>query len=74
MSKGSYIHINREPIDGSNLNQGRVENAYLKDALEDVLAGRKILIPEVTNGSGCWIVRDTISGRVKNSTDSNKQK
>jgi|SRR3990170_3936309 len=49
------------PIDDSNLHQGRVENAYLKNALEDILAGRPVRHPEVSQMGGCWIVRDTTS-------------
>lgn len=50
----------RGPIDDSNLNQGRVTKAYLKNALDDILVGRTIKTPEVT-ATGCWIVRDTTS-------------
>ena len=63
----------RGPIDDSNLNQGRVDKAYLKNALQDVLAGRAVKTPEVA-GTGCWIVRDTNSGIVKIASDSDKQK
>ncbi len=49
------------PIDDSNLHQGRVENPYLKNALEDILAGRPVRHPEVSQMGGCWIVRDTTS-------------
>jgi hypothetical protein len=47
------------PIDDANLNQGRVEHAYLKDALEDIIAGKRVRNPEVPPLGGCWIVRDT---------------
>lgn len=47
------------PIDDANINQGRVDNPYLKDALEDILAGKKIRQPEIPPLGGCWIVPDT---------------
>jgi len=50
-----------------------VDKAYLKNALQDVLAGRAVKTPEVA-GTGCWIVRDTNSGIVKIASDSDKQK
>ena len=49
------------PIDDANLNQGRVDNPFLKNALEDVLAGRAVRAPQVPPLGGCWIVRDTTS-------------
>ncbi len=52
------------PIDDSNLNQGRVDKPYLKNALEDLLAGRAIQRPEVA-GTGCWIVRNISSKDIK---------
>lgn len=54
----------RGPIDDSNLNQGRVDKPYLKNALEDVLAGRAITSSEVA-GTGCWIVRGVTSKTLK---------
>ncbi len=50
--------VYKGPIDDSNLNQGRVDKPYLKNALQDVLADRAVQTPEVT-GTGCWIVRGT---------------
>lgn len=47
------------PIDDANVNQGRVDNPYLKNALEDILASRAVKAPEVSQMGGCWIVRDT---------------
>ncbi len=52
------------PIDDSNLNQGRVDKPYLKNALEDLLAGRAVQTPEVA-GTGCWIVRNISSKDIK---------
>lgn len=47
------------PIDDANLYQGRVEHAYLQDALADIIAGKPVRAPEVPPLGGCWIVRDT---------------
>jgi hypothetical protein len=52
--------VYKGPIDDSNLNQGRVDKSYLKNALEDILAGRAVQTPEVA-GTGCWIVRNLTS-------------
>ena len=49
------------PIDDANLYQGRVEHAYLQDALADIIAGKPVRAPEVPPLGGCWIVRDTTS-------------
>jgi hypothetical protein len=46
----------RGPIDDSAKNQGRVDRAYLPEAIDDVLAGRAIRSPEIPP-AGCWIVR-----------------
>ncbi len=47
------------PIDDANVNQGRIEHAYLQDALDDVLTDRPVKVSEVPPLGGCWIVRDT---------------
>lgn len=49
------------PIDDANLNQGRVENPFLKNALEEILANKRVRTPLVPPLGGCWIVRDTTS-------------
>ncbi len=48
--------VYRGPIDDSNRNLGRVKNAYLQNALHDVVAGQPVQMAEVTP-TGCWIVR-----------------
>ena len=47
------------PIDDANLNQGRVDHAYLKDALGDIRAGKTVKEKEVPPLGGCWIVADS---------------
>jgi hypothetical protein len=49
------------PIDDANVNQGRVENPFLKNALLDILADKTVRNPLVPPLGGCWIVRDTTS-------------
>jgi hypothetical protein len=56
--------VYKGPIDDSNLNQGRVDNPYLKNALADVLAGRAVKTPEVA-GTGCWIVKNVSSENIR---------
>ncbi len=45
------------PIDDSVENLGQVKNAYLKNAVLDLSAGRPVAVPKA-EGSGCWIVRN----------------
>src|SRR4030065_1050849 len=54
----------RGPIDDSNLNQGRVDNPYLKNAIEDLLEGRAVKASEGA-GTGCWIFRSISSKELK---------
>ena len=56
--------VYKGPIDDSNLNQGRVDNPYLKNALEDVLADRAVKTPEVAV-TGCWIVKNVSSENIR---------
>ncbi|OGC90342.1 MAG: hypothetical protein A2142_03120 [candidate division Zixibacteria bacterium RBG_16_48_11] len=49
------------PIDDANVNQGRVENPFLKNTLVDILANKAVRNPLVPPLGGCWIVRDTTS-------------
>lgn len=44
------------PIDDGAKNQGRVDRAWLREALDDVLADRPVRTPEAKH-IGCWIVR-----------------
>ncbi len=48
--------VYRGPIDDSSKNLGRVTQAYLKNALNDLLAGQPVQLAEVAP-TGCWIVR-----------------
>jgi hypothetical protein len=44
------------PIDDAPKNQGRVDHAYLRDAVDDILSGRTIRTARI-QPTGCWIVR-----------------
>jgi hypothetical protein len=43
------------PIDDSSRNLGRVTQAYLQDALHDIMTGRAVQLSHV-QPTGCWIV------------------
>ncbi len=53
--KGRVVYAG--PVDDSVENLGQVKNAYLKNAVLDLSAGRPVAVPRA-EGSGCWIVRN----------------
>ena len=53
--KGRVVYSG--PIDDSVENLGQVKNAYLKNAVLDLVGGRPVAVPRA-EGSGCWILRN----------------
>jgi hypothetical protein len=48
--------VYRGPIDDSSQNQGRVLHAYVKDKIEQMIAGEQVQFAEIPP-LGCWIVK-----------------